>query len=124
MHFFLLESTIFFAVEAFSLHRYWISTCVLCVGFVLNIQTLISRIWVCFAVGNAEMRCSVYQVHLFGVAASGQVLSCQICTNSAIKTKDIVSIICWGNSSCFLSFFGLWSAQGVLPKVENIPVTG
>lgn len=88
MHLFLLESPTFsFAVEVFGLFCYWISTCVLCVGFVLNIQTLISRIWVCFAVGNAEMRCSVYRVHPFGVAATGQVISCQICTNSAVKTK-------------------------------------
>lgn len=65
VYLFCLESPIFFSffffsVQAFSLLYCWINTRVLCVGFVLNIQTLISRIWVCSAVGNAKIRCSAY----------------------------------------------------------------
>lgn len=55
---------------------------VLCMGFVLNVQTLISRIWVCFSVGKCrhEMQC-VSSPSLW------ETLSCWICINSAVKIK-------------------------------------
>lgn len=71
VYLFCLESPIFcfgffffFAVLASCVLCGWISMQVLCVGFALNIQTLISSIWVCSAMENAKIKCSALSTSL------------------------------------------------------------